>query len=351
MSSCVSKYDNNFEQEYELDYTFLKDIFLNNPQVEVMDSFLILLSHTENEKVCNFFSIEDNYKEIGNYGKIGNGPYEFKQPILTYANGSTFGINDINDMTLSIMKIMNRDTFMIREQVRLKAPYLIKKNEYVPKCTHFRLIGKRNYVSTSYVEDGKMFMLSDSLLQPISFFGDSPIVDELSMMMMRNRLQGHITTFQNCFVYGCTDLPYLAFYQLNNDKMEKKWDMFYKKEFYEVSNKDLKFYKDKSTGPLLDLRMDSKYIYALYMDQLLSEYDYYRTDKSCSNKIYVFDYNGEKVACLNLNCRLSKIAVDNKKHKIYGISHLPDYSLVVFNIPNELLSPNTHSIERNQFGK
>lgn len=79
--------------------------------------------------------------------------------------------------------------------------------------------------------------------------------------------------------------------------------------------------------------MDSDNVYLLYLDQLLSEYDYTRTDKSLSDKIFVFNHKGEKKAILHLDCRLSQIAIDSKRKKIYGISENPDISLVEFDLP------------------
>lgn len=69
-----------------------------------------------------------------------------------------------------------------------------------------------------------------------------------------------------------------------------------------MKNDDLLFDKEKAMGPVLDVKMDENYIYVLYMDQLLSDYDYFNSEKSCSNKILVFNHSGNIVTQLNLNC-------------------------------------------------
>lgn len=48
------------------------------------DSFLIIVSSSSND-ICKVYSVYDNNKEICAYGKIGNDPNEFIQPLLTYA--------------------------------------------------------------------------------------------------------------------------------------------------------------------------------------------------------------------------------------------------------------------------
>ena len=72
------------------------------------------------------------------------------------------------------------------------------------------------------------------------------------------------------------------------------------------------------------------------MKQLLSEYDYYNSEKSCSDKVLVFDHAGSMVACLNLNCRIQEMAVWGKGLKLFGISQDPDISLVTFDLPKNL---------------
>lgn len=118
--------------------------------------------------------------------------------------------------------------------------------------------------------------------------------------------------------------------------MVKKWSFYYAATHYAIKNEDLLFDKEKAIGPLLDLKMDSKYIYVLYLDQLLSEYDYFNSKKSYSNKIVIFDYDGNKVTCFHLDCRIQEMAVFSKGLKLYGIAQQPDISLVEFNLPKEL---------------
>lgn len=81
--------------------------------------------------------------------------------------------------------------------------------------------------------------------------------------------------------------------------------LYYDQTYYEIRNGDLLFSK-KTFGQMLNLKMDNKYIYVLYLDLLLSEYDYNQTDKSCANKILIFDYQGNPITKLHLSCRIKK---------------------------------------------
>lgn len=59
--------------------------------------------------------------------------------------------------------------------------------------------------------------------------------------------------------------------------------------------------------------------------RLLSDYDHYNVEKSTSNKILVFDYDGNNVACFNLGCRIQEMAILPQGQKMYGLTQYPDF--------------------------
>lgn len=330
-----------FSKTFKLQHIFHDDVLLKDPQIAVSDSFIILATTYKDEQanVCCVYSTYDGVKHECTYGDINSGPKDFRQPVLTFANGNTFGLNDINERTLALLHIEKDENgiYNVIEKDRLKAPLNRSKEEFIPLDT--RYIPIRNgelYISALFMDKDRCFTLSDNSLTPIQRFGESPISEELDGIVIRNRLNGFMATYEDKFFYAAMDLPYISTYKLVGDKMIKQWSKFYKNPYYLVSNGDVKFDKDKSMGPLKDMCVDSQYIYMLYMDQLLSEYDTYNTEKSASNTIYVFKHDGEPVACLELDCRLRKLAIDSKQHKLYGIAQLPDFSLVEFQLPQEL---------------
>ena len=116
--------------------------------------------------------------------------------------------------------------------------------------------------------------------------------------------------------------------------MIKEWSFYYDKSFYECKNSYHLFSKERSFGQVLDLAMDDKYIYVLYLDQLLSDYDFKDPHKSMANKILIFDYKGLPIAKLLLDKRIYRIALCTKLHKIIGLGNMPEPTLVSFdNIP------------------
>lgn len=324
-------------KQYDLSSSAGKELFIANGRMEMTDSFLVVVSHQQNN-ICTLYDVYNGMEEVCTYGNRGGGPTEFVQPLLTYSYDNTFGLNEVNKQELIIMEVdkTNENNIMLHEKKRLKALHKVQKDKWIPSDYYYVKLNDKYFVSLIGTEDGRFFTLSDSTLSAIENFGESPIEEELSAIAARNRLNGKIVAYKGKMAFATTKLPYLAFYDMCNEKMVKKWSLYYAKTNYGVKNGDLLFDKEKAIGPLLDLKMDSKYIYVLYMDQLLSEYDYFDSEKSCSNKIMVFDHSGNKVACLKLDCRIQEMAVFSKGLKLYGIAQRPDIFLVEFSLPEEL---------------
>lgn len=338
-SSTMKDDVSEFNKVYKLEHTSYKEIIMKDPQIEVTDSFIVLVSARYGENVCKVYSIDKKMEEVCTYGSFGQGPNEFRQPALTVSTGNDFGINEINEMQYVKLAIEQVDGKVeVREKERHKAVYKrLKGEDYTPKDTRYMpLKNGQYYVSCFFLKDGAFFTLSDSLLQPVNRFGKSPIKEEVPTIGIRNRLNGFMDVYDTRLFYATSELPYLASYTLGSNEMDLDWEIFYKEPYYGVVEGEVRFDKEKSTGPLNDMRADSRYVYLLYMDQLLSENDYYQTEKSCSNKIFVFNHQGEKIACLALDNRLSKMAIDEKRKKIYGIAHIPDLGLIEYDMPKEL---------------
>ena len=253
LSSCNSKDKKDtavtFKKEYTLEHkAYDTELLISSGRIAVIDSFLVLISFQQ-KPFCKVYSIPNNMKELYGYGRIGNGPGEFLQPVLTYSHGNTFGLNELNKQELAIMQLTNSNgNLSIIEQTRLKAPYNLKKGEIVPPDLHFTKLDKNHYVSIVLADDGRLFSLLDSTLTHINQFGESPIPEKLPAFTYMNRLRGKIATNDGTMVFAPFNLPYLASYKLKDNKMQKQWSFYYDEAYYEVRNEDLLFDKEKSFG-------------------------------------------------------------------------------------------------------
>ena len=145
-------------------------------------------------------------------------------------------------------------------------------------------------------------------------------------------LKGYLSAHDGHMVFAPSKLPYLAKYHLENGTMVKDWNFYFVRSFYECKDYNLLFSKARSFGQVLDLAMDDQYIYILYLDQLLSEYDYNDPQKSMANKVLVFNYSGVPIAKLILDKRIYQMALCTKLHKIIGLGNLPEPAFVSFDV-------------------
>ena len=329
----------SFKKDYNLEHkTYDTELLISGGRLAVIDKHLIIISN-EQESFCKVYSIPNNMKEVYSFGRKGNGPGEFLQPILTYSHYNTFGLNELNKQELAIMELINSNgNLSIVEQTRLKAPFNLKKGEIVPPDGHFTKLNDTHYVSLVLAEDGRFFSLLDSTLSHINQFGESPIPEKLPVISSINRMQGKIAANDGTMVFALFKLPYISSYKLINNEMQKQWSFYYNQAYYGVRNGDLLYNKEKSFGRTLDLKMDNEYIYVLYLDILLSEIDYSKTEKSLANKILVFNLHGDAVAKLNLSCRINNMTLSNDQTKIFGLAQLPEPTIVEFDLPKKLVS-------------
>lgn len=329
-----------FSKEYQLQHkAYDTELMFRFASMQLLDSLLLTVSY-DTDNICSFYSIPNQMKLVYQYGRLGNGPHEFLQPALTYAYQNTFGLNEVNKQELLIMEVRTDENgkLSVTEQKRLKAPYKMKKGELVLPDVFFTRLDDSHYISRICGGENNFFSLLDSNLQPIERFGESPIKEELEPLASRNRLQGKIAAYKGAMCFATNQLPYLAYYRLDSGKMHKVWSFYYRKPYYYVRNGDLLFDKEKTFGEVFDLRMDEQYIYLLYFDQLLSEYDYTKTEKSSANKVLVFDHKGKAVAVLKLDCRIMEMALSSDSRKLYGIAQLPEPTIVEFDLPEMFVS-------------
>lgn len=326
-----------YKKEYALNHkAYDTELLITRGNLALFDTLLLVVSD-QNKDFCKVYSIPNNMKEVYSFGRIGNGPGEFLQPLLTYYDGNTFGLNELNTRKLAIMElIINNGAISIIEQARLKAPHESKKGELVPADSHFAKLDENNYVSRLLGGDERFYSLLDITLTHKQQFGESPIPEEISVLTSMNRLQGNIAANNGTMVFATSYLPYLASYKLINDKMEKQWSFYYNKLYYGVRNDDLLFDKEKSFGRAMNIRMDNKYIYILYLDLLLSEINYRDTEKSSANKILVFNHEGDAEAIINLDCRIDNMVISNDRTKLYGLAEMPEPTIVSFDMPKDM---------------
>ena len=247
-----------FKTNYSLRHKLYDtELLISQGSIAIIDTFLLVISNMQ-EDFCKIYSIPGGMREVGAYGRIGNGPGEFLQPLYTYTNGNHVGVNEVNKQELAILELT--PNAKIKEIKRMKAPYKPKRGELNLPDYYFIQLDSSHFVSLLCDSQKGFFTLFDTDLNPIEKFGESPIKEELPPYASRTRLKGAIAAKNGTMVFATSYLPYLSCYQLQSGKMQKQWSFFFDKTFYEVRNGDLLFSKEKSFGQILSLYMDEQYI-------------------------------------------------------------------------------------------
>ena len=328
-----------FKSTYSLEHVkYDTELFVTGfPRIFSIDSFVLVIS-SDNDEFGKIFAADKEMKLIGEFGKIGNGPFEFQAPLPTFVSGTEIGINDFNKNELAIMELItDGDSARIVERNRLKAKPQIKSERIALKEYYYTRLVDSIYVALASGENGLFFSMSDSVLSHITYFGESPVKDEVGPLTRLNRLGGKIACHDGNMVYGANNFPYVGFYSLKGGEMEKRWSCFIDDTYYEVRGGELLFSRDRTFGKVLDVAINDRYVFVLYLDILLSQYDAKVSEQSYANKICVFDHIGNRIAIFNLDCRIGHFALSSTGSDIYGIAQLPDFSIVKFEIPQELL--------------
>lgn len=328
-----------FKSTYSLEHVkYDTELFVTGfPRIFSIDSFVLVIS-SDNDGFGKIFAADKEMKLIGEFGKIGNGPFEFQAPLPTFVSGTEIGINDLNKNQLAIIQLLvDHDSVRVIEKKRLKAKQRINSEGIAMREYYYTKLVDSMYVALASGKNGEFFSIYDSILSQATYFGESPINANIEPLSRINRLGGKIACHDGNMVYGANNFPYVGFYSLSSGEMEKKWSCFIDDTYFEVRGGDLLFSRDRTFGQVLDVAINDRYVFVLYLDILLSQYDAKESEQSYANKICVFDHLGNRIAIFNLDCRIGHFALSSNGSDIYGIAQLPDFSIVKFEMPQELL--------------
>lgn len=301
------------------------------PDLFVMDSLLITVSSRLKENFGSIYSINDSMKKIMSFGNKGRGPKEFYSPQLTSVDGNTFVIHNVNRMEVALMEILqDSGKIEVVENKRLGFDRIVRGNigfedRYVSKIDS-------NFVAVSYGTPHQFFSLYDKDMKWLGFFGDNPIGVSLEHMSAI-QLHGNLEVRNGKMFYSLYNLPIVVCYEMKEGVPQKKWEDTFYESYYEVKDRKMGFSKAKSKGLSLDMWAGDKYVYILFLDILMAEYDARVPEKSKANIVLVYDHDGNRIARLNLSHRIYRLCVNEDETRIYAFTTTPEDKIISFDIP------------------
>lgn len=341
LCSCSST-GNKGEQlpfkEYDLTHkSYQTEIYSKSAEISCIGKYLLIFD--ENKAAVTLFDRLNQMKRLQSYGSKGNGPGEFitMWQVSDPLKSDRVSVYDPDRKKLIYIQVREDNS----ENPAVKF-IEVKNNPKQHEQDGFALGNKMiapfndDYlVGVSIISPSKTFSLYDANLNFINFFGEYPVSDSLSLFNSINKLQGAFRAGNNFMIFVPRRIPSIYCYQLKRGKPVLKWKDSFETTYYELRNNDIKFSQEKSKGQTKDMIMGNKYIYVLYNDSPLKDFyqsqDYTFGD---GNMIFVYDYNGKRIAKLNLDIKIGYFAVDKEETKLYGAMRSPEFAITEFDLPS-----------------
>ncbi len=284
--------------------TLLIDSLLGISNVEVVDSFIVLIS-PRNEKLFNIFDFSGNPK--GNFGLKGQGPNDLLNCRPTgqkeTINHEVFiWVNDISNMSLKKVNLtksileqhLTVDDIISTYPMSLSA---FKLNDSITVCesmTH----DNYSLIKYDYINKSKLFE-ENIYLNP----SENPFSLYKSLWRINHK--------NNIMVGAMLSINQLNLWDLDTDK---KKSVVIGKPYLSDQIID----KESRLGNrtfFCDLEVSRDFIFALYMDQ---EYNLsYETPKEMT--VFVFNWDLDLITSYVIDQYILDIAVDADQKKLYGV--------------------------------
>lgn len=311
------------------------EIFARMPHIAGMDSLLIVYQYETTGKLVTIYSPEENMKEITSFGTKGRGPGEYYALGINSTHGNRFFGTNMNMQELVVAEVTRDSSRVeIREVERLKFDRIVHDDIAFQDNT-ISYLDEGHFVGLSYGGPGKFFSLYDNRMNWLTHFGNGPVEEDIKITNTRMYLNGYMATNNGALVFAPMRLPKILFYgdMKEGGVPRKKWEDTFYNSFFKINNGRIGFDDTRTVGVVRNVEMGDKYIYVLFLDIPLSKISMAKTETSAANIIFVYDYEGNRIARLNLDYRINDFCVDPNDAKIYGIAPIPEYHIVEFDLP------------------
>lgn len=294
---------------------------MNPYHLAVRDSFLLTLNQNT-EKICHIFNLNTK-KKVGERIMMGQGPNDMIHPFFIEA-----------EHTLMFYAPMTSSIFYFSLDEFVKKPFLRPLSK--KKLTESYFFGElsllgNNWVGVSGRPDAPCYVF-DLEGNKIQTLGEYPIgPEDYSELEKVDAYNGILATNGKNRVAVCrmfTDL--VDFYDDAGHLLKRLHgpERFYTRfiEFNDGmvmgSQPDGKYYRDAYYSPF----GTETHLFVLFNGKFVNKPGH----NLLAEDILVFDWEGNPVRRYSLDKGVSRICVDTKNRKIYGISNKPEYHIVEF---------------------
>ena len=329
LCSCSSEKENLLVQKCTHEKIQGYDSYiLGRPVCMALADSILTISDSQISPMLHLLNIKTG-RYVGRFISRGQGPNEFRDiATLEKFAGDTLFFHDLNKRVCAyfILPKSNGDDVCLLSAFSCRD---VPHNTLLP-------LNNGAYIATGIYEDGRYCLLTDSGKMK-RFIGTYPSRDKeekvVSNLVKSQAYMGSISVSpsKDRFVSCASQADLLSFYKYENGEIQLVKEIQNSFPDYEYG-KDMKVYMGvKRSNPVtyLDVCSTEKFVYLLYSGK---NYEKDQLKAFTSNKIHVYNWNGEKVKVLSLDVDVDKIVVSEDDGVMYSIANLPDPMVVSFRL-------------------
>ena len=295
---------------------------MNPYHLMVRDSLLLTLNQ-KTEKICHVFNLNTK-KKVGERIMVGQGPNDMIHPFFIEAEES---LMLYAPMTSSVFRF-SLDEFVKDTPLRPLSKKKLSESYFFGELS----LLNDEWVGVSGRPDAPCYVF-DSEGNKLRTLGEYPIGPEnYSELEKVDAYNGILATNSKNRVAVCRMFTDLIDFYDDAGRLLKRLhgpEQFYTRfiEFNDGmvmgSQPDGKYYRDAFYSPF----GTNSHLFVLFNGKFVNKPGH----NLLAEDILVFDWEGNPVRRYSLDKGVSRIFVDVKKRKIYGISNSPEYHIVEFN--------------------
>ena len=273
----------------------------------------------------NLLKVNLNDNSITKLLPVGNGPGEFVRiGISQKTSDSTFLFQDSNSAQLYEMNIITGELIKEYDYAGNRFMKIVKMNDY--------------YIGTGVFNEG-MFAVSnnnDSVHYVHHYPEDN--IDNSKTASKAMAYQGRLLSNETLerVLFCSIRFPYFEIFQFDNYKVSSVKKSYIGEFDYTISPDENMVFaavaKNNREG-YVDVDATFQNIYLLYSGRSVADPDIETNEQaSLSNRILVYDWDGNPVMQYETDVDLTSICVNESKNIIYAVSFNPDPEIVLFKL-------------------
>ncbi|MFI3263564.1 MAG: hypothetical protein R3Y26_11770 [Rikenellaceae bacterium] len=292
---------------------FPNEILIRIPRINILGNRLLVSSYNP-APVLRLYDIgKDSLELITTYGSIGRAGNEFLVPIVSDIVKDTVIIYDINARKVKNIVYDSKDN-ELREVSSINVSQKKTTEGYIFSDLKISKLSNGSYVGVALHSSGEIFSYYDKDMNFSNYFGELDFLPGITGMTAIQELQGNFNIKGDNIVFGMIRMPYLMMYTMKKDTIVKSWDADICPIDVTVAGDGVIRYKIEKRGKIQAMTLGDKYIYLGFNDAPVV-----KIASQVFNFIYVYNYEGERVAKLNLDRGLlGSMCVNADETKLYG---------------------------------